>query len=194
MKKKGYIGFAGFYLEQYVKFKSDNKIDIQVYTMLVKLDSRLGTTASEQLKKCLQLKTRSDIIKVYLSFFIHVEYFLQTIDFEQVNEYEGFRKADGEGYAHTYLNKCGELTKDDEIDIQVYTKVVELDSKLGITASEQLFCCLGHTTRSDIIQVSIFTLNSHHTRKGNAWKFVKTLHVKFVPFGCIEPPRMVTVN
>ena len=36
--------------------------------------------------------------------------------------------------------------------------------------------------------------NSHHTRKGNAWKFVKTLRVKFFPFGCREPPRMVTVN
>ena len=36
--------------------------------------------------------------------------------------------------------------------------------------------------------------NSHHTRKGNAWKFVKTLHVKFLPFGCREPPRMVTVK
>ena len=26
-------------------------------------------------------------------------------------------------------------------------------------------------------------VNSHVTRKGNAWKFVKTLHVKFFPFG-----------
>ena len=37
-------------------------------------------------------------------------------------------------------------------------------------------------------------INSHLTRKGNAWKFVKTLHVKFFPFGCGEPPRKVTVN
>ena len=36
--------------------------------------------------------------------------------------------------------------------------------------------------------------NSHVTRKGNAWKFVKTLHVKFFPFGQKWPSRIVTVN
>ena len=37
-------------------------------------------------------------------------------------------------------------------------------------------------------------LNSHPTRKGNAWKFVKTLHVKFFPFGRKMPARRVTVK
>ena len=37
-------------------------------------------------------------------------------------------------------------------------------------------------------------LNSHDTRKGNAWKFVKTLHVKFFPFGQKWPSRIVTVK
>ena len=37
-------------------------------------------------------------------------------------------------------------------------------------------------------------LNSHLTRKGNAWKFVKTLHVKFFPFGSVEPVGSVTVK
>ena len=37
-------------------------------------------------------------------------------------------------------------------------------------------------------------LNSHLTRKGNAWKFVKTLHIKFFSFGCGEPSRWVTVK
>ena len=36
--------------------------------------------------------------------------------------------------------------------------------------------------------------NSHDTRKGNAWKFVKTLHVKFFPFGSVEPVGSVTVK
>ena len=37
-------------------------------------------------------------------------------------------------------------------------------------------------------------VNSHHTRKGNAWKFVKTLHVKFFPLARKWPARMVTVK
>ena len=48
----------------------------------------------------------------------------------------------------------------DEINIQVYTKLVQLDSKLGTTSSEQLGCCLKYTTRSNIIKVQISCLNS----------------------------------
>ena len=65
IKKGGSVGFADAYLHRCcLESKTDDKIDIQVYTELVQLDSRLGTTASEQLTKCLQLTTRSDIIKV----------------------------------------------------------------------------------------------------------------------------------
>ena len=78
-----------------------------------------------------------------------------------MNEYEELRKAGATGFAHTYLNKCDkELKSDNEIDIQVYNKLAQLDSKLGTTASEQLTCCLYFTTRSDIIQVFIFDQNS----------------------------------
>ena len=52
--------------------KSDNEIDIQVFDKLVQLDSKLGTTASEQLTCCLEYTTRSDIIEVYFFFLIHV--------------------------------------------------------------------------------------------------------------------------
>ena len=44
--------------------KSDEKIDTELYAELVKLDTRLGTKASDQLHKCLLHTTRSDIIKV----------------------------------------------------------------------------------------------------------------------------------
>ena len=49
-----------------------------------------------------------------------------------------------------------ESKSENEIDIQVYTKLVELDSKIGTTASEQLHHCICFTTRSDIIEVFIF--------------------------------------
>ena len=40
----------------------------------------------------------------------------------------------------------------------------------------------------------LLTGDSHHTRKGNASKFVKTFHVKFFPFGQKWPACRVTVN
>ena len=77
------------------------------------------------------------------------------IDFEEVNVYEELRKTGKVGFAKTYLQQCYKESKpNDEIDIQVYTKLVDLDAKLGTTASEQLQWCLDYTpTRSDIIKV-----------------------------------------
>ena len=68
LRKRGYVGFAHRYLRRRIKqeSKSDDQIDIQVYTKLVQLDSKLGTTASEQLAKCLEFTARSDIIKVLI--------------------------------------------------------------------------------------------------------------------------------
>ena len=79
-----------------------------------------------------------------------------------MNEYESLRKEGFIGFAQLYLRRCNkESMKDDGIDIQVYTKLVELDSKLGTTASEQLARCLQFTTRSDVIKVKIIVVNSH---------------------------------
>ena len=63
LKEKGFPGFATKYLQNF-ESKSHDQIDIHVYTKLAKLDSRLGTTASEQLDWCIGWTTRSDIIKV----------------------------------------------------------------------------------------------------------------------------------
>ena len=61
----GYKKFASMYLERFdIESKSHDEIDKELYAELVKLDTRLGTRASEQLYKCLVLTTRSDIIKV----------------------------------------------------------------------------------------------------------------------------------
>ena len=77
------------------------------------------------------------------------------IDLDQVNENADVIKHNVVGFAHFYLKQCREKSKsDDEIDIKVYTELVELDTRLGTTASEQLFACLFITTRSDIIKVA----------------------------------------
>ena len=58
-------GFAAAYLNRCDKeSKSDDEIDKEIYSKLAKLDTRLGTTAGEQLCGCLFNTLNLDIIKV----------------------------------------------------------------------------------------------------------------------------------
>ena len=58
------------------------------------------------------------------------------------------------GFAHLYLQRCQFESKPvDEIDIQAYSKLVELDARLGTSASKQLYWCLVLALRSDFIKV-----------------------------------------
>ena len=60
-------------------------------------------------------------------------------------------------FALKYLDRCNEeSTSNDNINKEVYTKLVELDSRLGTKASKQLYECLKYTDRSDIIKVGGF--------------------------------------
>ena len=75
-----------------------------------------------------------------------------------MNGYKELRKTGAVGFAHAYLDQCDKESKPDkEIDIEVYNKLVQLDSKLGTNASRQLRSCLSNTTRWDLIKV-LFTL------------------------------------
>ena len=72
-----------------------------------------------------------------------------------MNEFDENAKTNGAiGYAHVYLWRCNEeLKSDEEIDIDIYSELVELDTKLGISSSDQLFKCLQFTSRREIIKV-----------------------------------------
>ena len=72
-----------------------------------------------------------------------------------MNEFDEHTKKNGFiGYANVYLWRCDHDSKsNDEIDIDIYKMLVEVDSKLGVTTSEQLYRCLFHTSRLDIIEV-----------------------------------------
>ena len=73
-----------------------------------------------------------------------------------MNEYENFKEGGAVGFAHGYLHQCCQKSKsEDEIDIQVYNKLVKLDSKIGTTAAEQLCCLVFHSLRLDLFKVSI---------------------------------------
>ena len=78
--------------------------------------------------------------------------------FEDWKDYNSIRKRGGlrkvVGFAHAYLSHVVKGSKtDDEIDIQVYRQLMELDSRLGTTATEQLFYCVKITQRFDLIKV-----------------------------------------
>ena len=66
------------------------------------------------------------------------------------------------GFAVVYLNRCKkESDSIEKVDINVYKQLVELDTKLGTTGSEQLHSCLLNTTRCDIIKVRFYYLNTY---------------------------------
>ena len=80
--------------------------------------------------------------------------YLKTIDFGQISEYEFLREKDIYGFAAIYLWRCyQESNTSNEVDIENYTVLAELDFQLGTTASEQLFHILNQTTQLDIIKV-----------------------------------------
>ena len=67
-----------------------------------------------------------------------------------------FGKSEFVGFAHIYLWHCDKKSEaDNEIDIQVYTTLVQVDSNLGTTAAEQLCCLVFHSLRLDLFKVSI---------------------------------------
>ena len=58
------------------------------------------------------------------------------------------------GYAHYYLKYCwNEFELKNKADVTIYKQLLEIDSKLGTTQSEQLFWCVFYSLRVDLIKV-----------------------------------------
>ena len=129
----------------------------------------------DQLVCCLKYTTRWDIIKVNILIkgfvsicgirtkkhregtphfiFLTLEPF-KAIDFEQVDTYGELNKDEYVGFADAFLRLCETESKSDQqIDIQAYAKLVELDSKLGTSAAEQLFMCVYYSPRLELVKV-----------------------------------------
>ena len=71
-----------------------------------------------------------------------------------MNEYDLLRNENWVGFANVYMGRCDKDSKTENIaDIEVYSKLVQLDSRLGTTATEQLFRFLWYTLRLDILKV-----------------------------------------
>ena len=71
------------------------------------------------------------------------------------NEFVALREKHGwVGYAHYYLQKSWDESElKNKADVTVYKQLLEIDSKLGTTQSEQLFECVFDSIRIDLIQV-----------------------------------------
>ena len=52
-----------------------------------------------------------------------------------------------------WIEQAGDEFSIDEIVKEMYIELVELDTRLGLTPSEQLLQCLHSTTRWDIIKI-----------------------------------------
>ena len=73
LRKVGYAGYAEYYIRKcWDESEMKNKADVTIYKQFLKIDSKLGTTQTEQLFTCLFYSPRKDLIEVginFLSFF-----------------------------------------------------------------------------------------------------------------------------
>ena len=65
LRELGYVGYAEYYLqESWDETELTNKADVTIYKQLLEIDSKLGTTQTEQLFECVFSSLRIDLIKV----------------------------------------------------------------------------------------------------------------------------------
>ena len=66
LREQGYVGFADYYLQAcWDQSEFEKKVDNYIYKVLFeKVDSKLGTTQSEQLFSCVYHSAPMDLIKV----------------------------------------------------------------------------------------------------------------------------------
>ena len=68
--------------------------------------------------------------------------------------YDELRESDCVGFANYYLYRCydkSEMTN--KANVAIYKQLLDIDAKLGTSQTEQLFECVKHTIRMDLIKV-----------------------------------------
>ena len=99
-----------------------------------------GAPISDEEKKELNLKVRS---------------LFETHGVRMIlKDYDEIRERKFVGYAEYYLFKCWDESElKNKADITIHKQLLEIDSKLGTTQSEQLFECVFNSLRIDLIKV-----------------------------------------
>ena len=77
----------------------------------------------------------------------------KIIDLDEVNENECLKNTNYDGWGDLYYQRYKESKPEDEIDGEVYSNLVKLDTKFGTSTSEQLFKCIYHTLDPGIVKV-----------------------------------------
>ena len=73
---------------------------------------------------------------------------------DQLDHDDKLREDDFVGYAEYYLQESWDETEFvNKADVAVYKQLLEIDSKLGTTQSEQLFGYVFNSLRIDLIEV-----------------------------------------
>ena len=73
---------------------------------------------------------------------------------DQIEKHDKVREFGFVGYAEYYLNNCWDESElKNKADLEIYKQLLEIDSKLGTTQSEQLRFCLRYSPRNDFIEV-----------------------------------------
>ena len=65
LREKDFVGYANYnWRGCWDESESKNKADVTIYKQLLEIDSKLGTTQTEQLFECVRFSPRKDLIKV----------------------------------------------------------------------------------------------------------------------------------
>ena len=74
--------------------------------------------------------------------------------YKAYGDYETIREYGYTGFAEYYLTKCWESSiLMNKADVTLYKQLLEIDAKLGLTQTEQLFICVFRTLRMDLLEV-----------------------------------------
>ena len=86
---------------------------------------------------------------------LEAERLFENCEIELVyDDYDEIREDGGVGYAHYYLQESWDESElINKADVTIYKQLLEIDSQLGTTQSEQLFECVFYSLRIDLIEV-----------------------------------------
>ena len=86
---------------------------------------------------------------------LEAERLFENCEIELVyDDYDEIREYGYVGYAHYYLEHCWNKSElKNKADVTIYAQLLEIDSKLGTTQTQQLFWCVFYSLRIDLIKV-----------------------------------------
>ena len=130
------------------EFISNNKMSMDIQVSVDILEKKIsfeprGAPLSDKERKELNLKAERAIES------LGIQIRITGKEFDVLREKHGYV-----GYANYYIRHCWDDSElKNKADVEIYKQLLEIDAKLGTTQSEQLFECIFHSLRMDLIKV-----------------------------------------